>query len=149
MTPEKVKEMLDACYLAKRIRELLPELPKGVAPSYIQYLDTIRQLEQNGEKVKISDISEALGLPRPGVTRTVREMEEKDYLRKLSSDEDGRITYIAVTPKGEELSERYDKTYFSELSRELDNISDEEADGMISAVEKFYKVMSERKKKIG
>ena len=149
MTPEKVKEMLDACYLAKRIRELLPELPKGVAPSYIQYLDTIRQLEQNGEKVKISDISEALELPRPGVTRTVREMEEKGYLRKLPSDEDGRITYIAVTPKGEELSERYDKTYFSELSQELDNISDEEADGMIAAVEKFYKVMSERKKKIG
>ena len=149
MTPEKVKKMLDACYLAKRIRELLPELPNGVAPSYIQYLDTIRRLEQNGEKVKISDISEALGLPRPGVTRTVREMGEKGYLRKLSSDEDGRITYITATPKGEELSERYDKIYFSELSEELDNISDEEADGMISAVEKFYKVMSERKKKLG
>lgn len=149
MTPEKVKEMLDACYLAKRIRELLPELPNGVAPSYIQYLDTIRKLEKNGRKVKISDISEALGLPRPGVTRTVREMEEKGYLCKLSSDEDGRITYITATPKGEELSERYDKTYFSELSGELDDISDEEADGMISAIEKFYKVMSERKKKIG
>ncbi len=149
MTPEKVKEMLDACYLAKRIRELLPELPNGVAPSYIQYLDTIRRLEQNGEKVKISDISEALGLPRPGVTRTVREMEEKGYLRKLSSDEDGRITYITAAPKGEELSERYDKTYFSELSGELDDISDEEADGMISAIEKFYKLMSERKKKLG
>ncbi len=149
MTPEKVKKMLDACYLAKRIRELLPELPNGVAPSYIQYLDTIRRLEKNGRKVKISDISEVLELPRPGVTRTVREMEEKGYLRKLSSDGDGRITYITATPKGEELSERYDKIYFSELSEELDNISDEEADGMISAVEKFYKVMSERKKKLG
>lgn len=149
MTPEKVKKMLDACYLAKRIRELLPELPNGVAPSYIQYLDTIRRLEQTGEKVKISDISEALGLPRPGVTRTVREMEEKGYLRKLSSYEDGRITYITATPKGEELSERYNKIYFFELSGELNSISDEEADGMISAVEKFYKVMSERKKKLG
>lgn len=149
MTPEMVKKMLDACYLAKRIRELLPELPNGVAPSYIQYLDTIRRLEQTGEKVKISDISEALGLPRPGVTRTVREMEEKGYLCKLSSDEDGRITYITATPKGEELSERYDKIYFFELSGELNSISDEEADGMISAVEKFYKVMSERKKKLG
>ena len=149
MTPEKVKKMLDACYLAKRIRELLPELPNGVAPSYIQYLDTIRRLEQTGKKVKISDISEALGLPRPGVTRTVREMEEKGYLRKLPSGEDGRITYITATPKGEELSERYDKIYFFELSGELNSISDEEADGMISAVEKFYKVMSERKKKLG
>ena len=34
MTNEKVKRMLDACYQAKRIRELLPPLPQGVMPSY-------------------------------------------------------------------------------------------------------------------
>ena len=38
MTTEKIKRMLDACYQAKRIRELLPALPNGVAPSYIHYL---------------------------------------------------------------------------------------------------------------
>ena len=27
MQPDKIKGMLDVCYLAKRIRELLPELP--------------------------------------------------------------------------------------------------------------------------
>ncbi len=41
MTTEKIKRMLDACYQAKRIRELLPPLPQGVTPSYIQYLDNI------------------------------------------------------------------------------------------------------------
>lgn len=147
MTPEKVKEMLDACYMAKRIRELLPELPKGVAPSYIHYLETIRKLEQSGKQVKISDISEELKLPRPGVTRTVKEMEEKGFLRKLSSDEDGRITYIAITEQGEKLSEKYDKIYFADLSENLADISDEEAENMISAIEKFYKVMYERKLK--
>ena len=35
MTTEKIKRMLDACYQAKRIRELLAALPNGVAPSYI------------------------------------------------------------------------------------------------------------------
>ena len=30
MTTEKIKRMLDACYQAKRIRELLPPLPQGV-----------------------------------------------------------------------------------------------------------------------
>ena len=35
MTNEKIKRMLDACYLAKRIREMLPPLPEGVMPSYI------------------------------------------------------------------------------------------------------------------
>lgn len=145
MTPEKVKEMLDACYMAKRIRELLPELPKGVAPSYIHYLETIHKLEQSGKKVKVSDISESLKLPRPGVTRTVKEMEEKGYLRKLSSDEDGRITYIAVTERGEKLSEKYDKVYFADLAEDLSDISDEEAENMLSAIGKFYKVMCERK----
>ena len=44
MTNEKVKRMLDACYQAKRIREMLPPLPQGVMPSYIQYLDAIQKL---------------------------------------------------------------------------------------------------------
>ena len=46
MTTEKIKRMLDACYQANRIREMLPPLPAGVAPSYIHYLDTIQSLEK-------------------------------------------------------------------------------------------------------
>lgn len=44
MTNEKIKRMFDACYLAKRIREMLPPLPQGVMPSYIQYMDCISAL---------------------------------------------------------------------------------------------------------
>ena len=64
MTTKKIKEMLDACYQAKRIREMLPPLPQGVMPSYIQYLDIIEKLEKQGiilafitlEKKLLSDI---------------------------------------------------------------------------------------------
>ena len=84
----------------KTIRELLPPLPQGVMPSYIQYMDTIQKLEKQGIKVKISDISDAMNLPRPGVTRTVKEMEAKGYLHKFASKEDGRVTYIAITEEG-------------------------------------------------
>ena len=64
MTIETIKRMLDACYQGKRIRDMLPPLPKGVTSSYIQYLDVIQSLERNGIHVKISDISDALNLPR-------------------------------------------------------------------------------------
>ena len=74
MINEKIKRMLDACYQAKRIREMLPPLPEGVMPSYIQYLDAIQSMERQGIHVKVSDISDAMNLPRPGVTRTVKEM---------------------------------------------------------------------------
>ena len=93
MTTENMKALLDACYQAKRVRELLPALPKGVSPSYIHYLDTIEELERRGVRVKVSDISDALNLPRPGVTRTVKEMEDKGYLKKIASEQDGRVTF--------------------------------------------------------
>jgi len=48
-----IKRMMDACYQAKRVRDLLPALPDGVLPSFIQYLDAIQTLEQQGVQVKV------------------------------------------------------------------------------------------------
>lgn len=79
MTVENIKALLDACYQAKRARELLPELPKGVS-----YLDTIEGLERQGIRVKVSDISDALNIPRPGVTRTVQKLYTVMSERRIS-----------------------------------------------------------------
>lgn len=145
MTPDKIKEMLDACYQAKRIRDMLPKLPEGVLPSYIQFLDTIHKLEAKGIEVKVSDISDTLGLPRPGVTKTVKDMQMKGYLRKISSQEDGRITYVTITEKGEQLSDKFDRQYYAQLVKYMDEITESEADTMIRTISRFYQIMSERK----
>ena len=145
MHPDKIKRMLDACYLAKRIRELLPELPNGVTPAYIQYMDVIHKLQGAGADVKISDISDYLGLPRPGVTRTVKEMEAKGYLQKMASPDDGRVTFLTATEKGRKLHQKYDEEYFNGLLPYFDSISEEEAETMIATIEKFYQIMSGRR----
>ena len=144
MTIEKIKAIFDACYLAKRSRDLLPPLPKGVTPSYIHYLDVIESFGQQGVSVKVSDISDALDIPRPGVTRTVKEMQAKGYLRKQTSESDGRVTYITVTEDGKKLSKIYNTQYFNRLLPLLEDISDEDAECTIWTIEKLYKVMSER-----
>lgn len=146
MNTQKTKEMLDSFYMAKRILDLLPELPEGVLPSYIRYLEVIIDLKERYGKVKVSEISEALNLPRPGVTRTIGSMVEKGYLNKVSSKEDGRVTYIEVSEKGQALFEKFNKEYFEDLSQNLSHISIEEADCMIKTIEKFYQVMCERRK---
>ena len=66
MQRDKIKKVMDACYLAKRVRDLLPKLPNGVTSTHIHYLDTIRKLELKTTNIKVSDISDELGLPRPG-----------------------------------------------------------------------------------
>ena len=52
MTSEIIKRMFDACYQAKRTRDMLPPLPEGVRASFIQYLDVIQSLERKGIQVK-------------------------------------------------------------------------------------------------
>ena len=148
MTPELIKRMIDACYLGKRARELLPPLPAGVLPSYIQCLDTLHKLERSGLPVKISDISDAMNLPRPGVTRTVKEMEAKGYLKKTTSEADGRVTYLSVTEAGQKLWERYDAQYFARLLPDLEDIPDADAEAMIRTIETLYHVLCERRNDI-
>lgn len=148
MTIAMIKALLDACYQAKRIRDLLPPLPKGVTPAYIHYLDVIDQLERQGVRVRASDIGDTLDIPRPGVTRTVKEMEAKGYLRKTASEEDGRVTYITATEAGKLLSQRYNEHYFSLLAPQLADISDEDAACTVRTIERMHCVMSERRGRI-
>ena len=65
MNIDNVKEMFDGFYLAKRIRDLLPPLPDSINSSYIHYLDKIKILENREIKVRVSDLSDLLNLPRP------------------------------------------------------------------------------------
>ena len=53
MNVELMKRMMDACYLAQRVRGMLPPLPAGVTPAYIHYLDIIEMLEKQGVRAKI------------------------------------------------------------------------------------------------
>ncbi len=142
MTPGKIKELLDACYLAKRTRELLPPLPEGVTPAFVQYLDIMKKIENEKGQVKVSDISDSLGLPKPGVTRTVKEMEKQGYIQKISSPEDKRIVFLSPTKKGLSLSNKFDVSYYRFLATYLEDLSDEEVDITIHTLEKFHGVMA-------
>ena len=102
-------------------------------------------MQTRGIRPKISDLSDALNLPRPGVTRTVKEMERKGYLKKQISSADGRVTYLFLTENGQALSQKYNTDYFSQLLPYLDNISEEDAACTIQTLEKFYTIMCERK----
>lgn len=145
MTTRNIKHLLDAFYQAKRVRELMPALPKGVTPAFIHYLDTIAALQQQGVRVKVSDISDALHIPRPGVTRTVKDMVDGGYLEKAASEEDGRVTYLTITEKGRMLSQVFDSAFFAQLTPLLADVSDEDAATTIRTIEKVYQVMSERR----
>lgn len=138
MTIENIKHVLDALHKAKRISDMMPLLPDGVTPSYIRYLDIIVRIKREKGEVRVSDLSDALSVKRPGVTRTLNEMEKKGYLEKIQSEKDGRVTYISITPEGERLSKRYNEDVFVPLVEKLSSLSDEDALTVIKTIDAFY-----------
>lgn len=66
-------------------------------------------------------------------------------MKKLASPADGRVTYLSITGKGEELHQKYNEQYFHALASCVKGISEEDALCMIRTIEKFYTIMCERR----
>ena len=79
------------------------------------------------------------------MTRTVREMEDRGYLRKTASDVDGRITYLSISEAGRALSQTYNDQFFSQLAPLLADIPEEDAQCTIRTIETLHQIMSERR----
>ena len=117
-----IKDFFDCCRDAKKILELMPPLPQGLTPRHIQIIDTISQLEEKNGLVKISDISTALHVTRPSITRLVSELAAAGYAQKAGSVTDGRVTYVALTNKGKSCCDFYVKRYHNWVSSQLTGI---------------------------
>ena len=46
MTTTALKQLLDSCFVAKRVIETLPELPPGMKPRHIHVLDAVHTLQE-------------------------------------------------------------------------------------------------------
>lgn len=137
MTTENAKRMMDAFYLGKRIFDRQPELPKGVTSSYIHVLDAIVQLERKGIDVRVSDISDKLSISRPGITRTIKQMESQGYILKTPDTADGRVVHITLTEQGRGLHEHFVDEYFRKVTGLLEGIQDAEIEEMCRIVSRI------------
>jgi DNA-binding MarR family transcriptional regulator len=133
-----IKDFFDCCREAKKILELLPPLPQGLTPRHIQIIDTISQLEEKNGLVKISDISTALHVTRPSITRLVSELAAAGYAKKAGSATDGRVTYVALTNKGKSCCDFYVKRYHNWVSSQLTGIEPDDLICAAKTIRSFY-----------
>lgn len=137
MKRENVQKMLDSFYEAGRVLDYLPLLPEGVNISYIHVLDSVQTLSLKNKFVRVSDVSKDRNLPLSGITRTVKEMEKKGYIKKVTSDEDARVVNLSLTEKGMELYTVFVKIHQTELAKILKDVSEEK---LLITIETIYKI---------
>lgn len=142
MKAELAKRMMDSFYEARAVLELQPPLEEGLLPSYVRIIDTVHQLSLKGT-VKVSDISEKLNLPRPGVTRSLKQMEHNGYVIKKHDDPDGRTVHVVLTEKGNRAYEKYIVSYYRKLTDVLKDVKDEDLKTTIMTIHEVLQKVSD------
>ena len=93
--------------------------------------------KQNEKEVKISTVSQLMGITLPSTTVAVNKLVKKGFLLKEKCENDGRVIYVRLTALGEKINRvhaLFHKKLSSKISKEL---GEEERNILIKSVSKL------------
>ncbi len=136
-----VKELIDACFLAKKVTELTPPLPEGMVPRHNNVIDAIQELSRTQPQVFVSDVARRLGTTAPSITKLVGQLEEMGYVRKLPDPTDRRFVALELTPAGVDHYERFVRSYHDELALALADLDEDQCRAAVDTIRLLYEKM--------
>lgn len=117
----------------------------GVSEIEFKTMSAISRISMSGD-VKVSDIARYLELSAPAVSRTMKSLEEKEYIERHTDKQDRRNTFVKLTKKGEEQQKAWMKS-FEEFSEAIfARLGDEKSNQLLEDLEAFVKASKEEMK---
>lgn len=145
MNTTSLKQLLDTCFVAKRIVETLPELPKGIKPRHIHVLDAIQDIQKQQGMCRVSDVSARFNITMPSITKLVQELESLGMLEKTADQTDKRVTLLCLTNKGKACVKRHVLEFHNTWANALSDITDEQVKETIEIIKRLQHTMPGRK----
>ena len=87
--------------------------------------------------VSVKELAEILQLDKSGVSRTVEELVQKDYVERKPSTEDRRFVVLNLTLKGKERFEKIENGMNRKFKEILDKIPVDKREQVIEALELY------------
>lgn len=117
----------------------------GISEIEFKTMSAISRISMSGD-VKVSDIARYLELSAPAVSRTMKSLEEKEYIERHTDKQDRRNTFVKLTKKGEEQQKAWMKS-FEEFSEAIfARLGDEKSNQLLEDLEAFIKASKEEMK---
>ena len=142
---EGVRRLLDACWKAKRITELLPSLPHGMKPRHVHVIDAIWHINepsgQHNAVARVGDVSAFLNVTTPSVTKLVNELVGLDLVRKHTTVDDRRAVTLTLTEQGLECRRAYVERYHAHLTHVLARLTIDECDTTVRTLNTALRLM--------
>lgn len=117
----------------------------GISEIEFKTMSAISRISKSGD-VKVSDIARYLELSAPAVSRTMKSLEEKEYIERQTDKQDRRNTFVKLTKKGEEQQKAWMKS-FEEFSEAIfARLGDDKSNKLLEDLEAFVKASKEEMK---
>jgi len=94
----------------------------------------IMYLLKNKEPLSMTQISKALGMPKPNITVLADKLIEKRFAERLQDNHDRRIVMIALTKKGYDFLEFKHKKYQEQILKKLEVLTEKEMEHFANAL---------------
>lgn len=144
---DMVIPILEALWLAKKALECMPRLPKDMKSSHIRVLDVIYRKHNLQGSVRVTDVSAAMQITKPSITKLINELVDMEAVKKTVSDEDKRIVFVELSPFGKECVQKYVLDYHAKLAEAFSQMDQEKYVSMIETVEFIYQSLKEAAEK--
>jgi len=121
--------------------DLLRAIEKGLAPFGLDrgdYQLLAMLSEAPDQRLRMCDLADSLRLTRSGLTRRMDGVLKKKLVTRIQSEEDGRVAYASLTPKGLELLKQAAPEHLESVRRlMIDLLSPAEIKAIASAFSKI------------
>lgn len=91
-------------------------------------------------KVSVSDLAEKLHVSPPALSRTLRRLEKKEFIRRTVDFKDRRNTDVELTEQGRAVIQKAEKTMFEFTNQVLRQMEPERLENLITGLQKLYDI---------
>ena len=135
--------VMDSLFLAKKAYEALPPLPPGIKPIYHRVLNMLYQYKEEGKEIRVSELSVALDMQLPNMTKLINEMNDAGLVQKVRSKQDKRAVFIQISEDGIQYFKEFVLVYRRKLQKEFEEFDEQDCYTMIRMIneirEKIHK----------
>ena len=128
---------MDSLLVAKKAYEALPPLPPGIKPVYHRVLNLLYQSKEQEKEIRVSELSVALEMQLPNMTKLINEMSEVGLLQKVRSNQDKRAVFIQISEEGTDYFKNHVLVYRKQLQKEFEEFDEQDCYTMIQMIHKI------------
>lgn len=93
--------------------------------------------------VTVSAVAKVLGAPPSGVSRALRNLEERNLIRRSVDSTDRRNTMVELTEEGRQLMQKVEEVCNAFMDRVLAQVGWDEIDQVVDTMNRLYNVMQQ------